>query len=115
MSLFVRITRTYCCLCTIYVGYGHPDIRILRSHVTPDIPPEKWKDLGLELLNGNSNELNNIEADVHGTIGKINEMFDKWLTRREATWNELIVALENIHLTYLADKIRKNVLPLTGM
>ena len=41
-------------------------------------------------------------------------MFEKWLTRRDATWNELIAALEKFHLTYLADDIRKNFLSRTG-
>lgn len=96
------------------LGSSRPDIRDLNTYVTPNIPAEKWKDLGIELLKDSSMDLNDVEADTQGTSQRINKMFEKWLTRRDATWNELIAALERIHLTYLADNIRKNFLSRTG-
>ena len=97
-----------------YLGCTRPDIRDLNSHVTPNIPAEKWKDLGLELLNGNIVELSNIEADIQRTNQRVNKIFEKWLTKHDATWNELIAALEKVHLTYLADNVTKNLLSITG-
>ena len=96
------------------LGSSHPNIRDLNTSVTPYIPAEKWKDLGFELLNGSDVELNNIEADIQGTNQRVIKMFEKWLTRRDATWNELIAALEKIHLTHLADNLRKKFLSSTG-
>ena len=98
----------------VLLGCAHPDIRDLNGHVTPNIPAEKWKDLGLELLNGNFVELGNIEADVQGTNQRVNKIFEKWLAKHDATWSELIAALEKIHLTYLANNIRKTFLSITG-
>ena len=97
-----------------YLGSSHPDISDLNTYVTPNIPANKWKDLGLELLCCSSAELNDIERDIQGTGQRVNRMFEMWLTRCDATWNELIVALEKIHLTQLADNIRKNFLSRTG-
>ena len=41
-------------------------------------------------------------------------MFDKWLLRHSATWNELIATLEKVQLTFLADNIKKQLLTITG-
>ena len=98
----------------LFIGSSHPDIRDLNHQITPNIPPEKWKDLGLELLSGNSVEVNNIETDTQGTRQRVTKTFEKWLDRRDATWNKLIAALENIHLTYLADHVKKTFLSVTG-
>ena len=96
------------------LGCTRPDIRDINSHVAPNIPAEKWKDLGLELLNGNIVELGNIEADVQGTNQRVIKIFEKWLAKHNATWSELIAVLEKIHLNYLADNIGKNFLSITG-
>ena len=100
-------------ICILLLGCSCPSIRDLSLHVTPNIPAEKWKDLGLELLHDNA-ELTHIEADIQQTSKKVNKMFEKWLTRKNATWNVLIAALEKIRLPYLANKIRKDPLSIGG-
>ena len=116
-TVFILDIHTYCyyvlCIC---VGSGHPTGKEISTRVIPHIPPDKWEDLGLQLLDGDtgSTELSHIKASNPDTSQRCKVMFDKWLHRRGATWNELITALEKVQLTFLADNIRKILSPTTA-
>ena len=99
-----------------YVGSGHPTGKDISTCVIPHIPPDKWEDLGLQLLDGDtgSTELSHIKASNPDTSQRCKVMFDKWLCKRNATWNELITALEKVHLTFLADNVKKILSPTTA-
>jgi len=51
----------------LLTGSNHPDIRDLNSHVIPNIPADKWEDLGAELLAGNTSQLSHIRAATTDT------------------------------------------------
>lgn len=104
-------------ICTIIcIGDDHPKNKDINTYVIPHIPADKWEDLGLELLDIDTStaELGRIKADNPETSQRCKVMFEKWLHRRTATWNELIVALERVKLTFLADDIKKILSSTTG-
>ena len=83
-------------------------------HVIPGIPADKWDDLCAELLDGNTAKISDIRGATTETSLRCKLMFEKWLTRRDATWDVLVNALENIQLTFLADTITEMLLKGTG-
>ena len=104
------------CIC-ITVGCDiHPKARDIHTHVIPHIPADKWEDIGYELLDDDNAaiELGHIKASISETRQRCKAMFEKWLLKRSATWNELITALEKVDLTFLADNIKKQLSTVTG-
>ena len=63
--------------------------------------------MGLELLEQEDEEtLNEIETNNPSDVGNCcNEMFDLWLRKCTATWDQLIQALREVEETTLATKI----------
>ena len=98
----------------VLAGSDRPDIRDLNRHVIPNIPADKWEDLGAELLDGNTAELSHIRAATSDTPLRCKRLFEKWLSRRDSRWDGLVSALEKVQLTYLVDTIRK-ILHTTGI
>ena len=76
----------------------------------------KWHDLGIELLDSNSDvgKLNTIEVEHTGDLNKCcTKMFHLWLKKQPtASWNQLIEALRQpgIELGTLASKIEQMLL-----
>ena len=68
----------------------------------------------MELLDGDNIELGHIKASHPETKERCKVMFEKWLLKHTATWDELISALEKVKLTYLALNIKKHVLSIIG-
>ena len=68
----------------------------------------KWYELGLELVDSNK-VLKVIEADhPHNTNTCCRVMFEKWLEKTpNASWNQLVTALDNIKMNTAADVVRK--------
>lgn len=95
------------------IGNDRPNAKDLHTHVIPNIPADKWEDLGVELLQ-TSVELSHIKASSSETSQMCRKMFDDWLNGRDATWNGLIDALDKVGLTYLAGNIKKNLSSITG-
>ena len=97
------------------IGCDHPKAKDINTHVVP-YTSEKWEDLGYELLDDDhaTTELDHIKASNSETRQRCKAMFEKWLLRRTATWNELITALEKVELTFLADNIKKQLLFAAG-
>ena len=100
------------------IGYSHrrANLKDINTHVIPHIPADKWEDLGIELLDAETGaaELSRIKANNPETHQRCRAMFEKWLLGLDATWNELIAALQNIELMFLADKIEKTFSSMTG-
>ena len=67
----------------------------------------KWYELGLELVD--SRILKVIRADhPNDTNTCCHVMFEKWLEMKyDASWSQLVTALDNIEMTTAAEAIRK--------
>ena len=68
----------------------------------------KWYELGLELVDS-FKILKEIEADnPHNTNTCCRVMFEKWLEKTpNASWSQLVTALDNIKMKTAADVVRK--------
>ena len=72
--------------------------------------PDVWRDLGIELLGqGGIVELDVIKANNTDDVMKCcSKMLSLWLQLQiEASWNQLIEALEQVKLNRLAKEIKK--------
>ena len=78
------------------------------EHVIPQIPADKWKDLGTLLLKGNTAELSHIKDNASTIQERLSLLFEKWLREchAEASWDRLIYALEKIQLNHLAQTLK---------
>ena len=97
------------CMCT---GIDRPTLRLLNSHVRNKVA-SKWYYLGEELLAYDQSEKLNVIKQDHTGDTKMccTKMFKTWLdVDTEASWNKLIVALEQIDKHALAENIRRNIL-----
>ena len=72
----------------------------------------RWRDLGLELVDSNK-MLKVIEADHPNDISTCcRVMFENWLDKSpNASWNQLVTALNNIEMNTAADTISKQFKP----
>ena len=91
--------------------------RFVRGEVCAacDNSPDKWRDLGIELIPGEQNvkKLNEIKVNhQHNVTQCCSAMFDLWRqTQPNANWNQLIKALKVVQLNVLAADIEKKLLP----
>ena len=66
-----------------------------------------WYDLGVELLDSDTNRLDMIEKDFHNNEERCSRMFKRWLeVTPDASWSRLVTALENVGLIAIADSVR---------
>ena len=96
----------------LLIGGDRPDERLLNQHVTNDACC-KWFELGLQLL-VNAADLNQIKQNFNNDVkGRCNEMFRLWLqSSTNASWSQLIQALKEVNLNFLAGKIEKLISPV---
>ena len=68
----------------------------------------KWYDLGLELVDSNK-ALKVIEVNHRNDVNTCcRVMFEKWLEKTpNASWSQLVAALDNIKMNTAADAVRK--------
>ena len=97
----------------VHIGKGRPLLKTLHDHVVMKIA-DRWKDLGLQLLQSDQQYILNIIATNHSNDAvKCCKCFlKKWLeTAPDATWNQLIEALRSpgIQLIDLADQIEQMI------
>ena len=80
-----------------------------------DFDVTRWRDLGLELVDSNK-VLKVIEADHPGNIDTCcRVMFEKWLEKiPDASWSQLVAALNNIEMNTAADAVSKLLKPDSG-
>ena len=95
---------------SVIAGNDRPTMQLLnrakRNEATEVVV--KWKELGIELLGGSTHRLNVIKRDHHDSQDECcTAMFQEWLdVNPNASWNELIKALENIGLVTAASNIK---------
>ena len=72
----------------------------------------KWYELGLELVDSNK-ILRVIEADHPNNVNRCcRVMFEKWLEKTpNASWTQLVTALDSIKMNAAADAVRKLFMP----
>ena len=98
----------------MYTGDDRPILRNLYDHVVPSVA-HKWRDLGVKLLHPTLIEqrvLEVIAADhPHRVEDCCKSMFEKWLnTQEDASWQQLLEALQTMQLNYLADQIENKLM-----
>ena len=105
----------YLCVHIIFISYlscveDHPTIKQLQDVMRiKDIGiTTRWRELGQELLDSNDT-LQVIEADhPNGVNTCCRLMFEKWLEKTpNASWSQLVTALNNIELNTAADAVSK--------
>ena len=94
------------------VGHYYPTPKQLRSILKPDASglSAQWYDLGTELLTDDTvGTLKVIKASHPNDVSVCcTKMFEKWLeSQPNATWNQLIIALNNIGMKTTAESVNK--------
>ena len=102
---------TYICIHALCVyAESRPNIKqLLEVMRTKDIDiTTRWRDLGLELVDSDK-ILKVIEANHPSDVDTCCRlMFEKWLERTpDASWSQLVTALNNIEMNTAADAISK--------
>ena len=97
----------------MHIGKGRPLLKALHDHVVMKVA-DRWKDLGVQLLQSDQQHMLNIIATDHpnDAVECCKCVLEKWLeTAPDATWNQLIEALRSpgIHLIYLANQLEQMV------
>ena len=84
----------------------------MHNHIVKGVA-DKWKDLGVQLLNPSENELNIIEKDhPRDNMECCKCMLQKWLRAKpDANWNQLIDSLRSpcVQMNHLADQIKQKL------
>ena len=98
----------------MHTGDDRPILRDLYDHVVPSVA-DKWRDLGVKLLHPTLIEqrvLEVIAADhPHSVENCCKSMFEKWLnTQEDASWQQLLEALQTMQLNYLAEQIENKLM-----
>ena len=71
----------------------------------------RWFSLGVELLDSNTAVLDVIKTSHQRDDDWCSEMFKKWLEMKpDASWSQLVTALNNIGLRAVADNMQGKVL-----
>ena len=103
--------------CTV-PGNECPEEKYLNRHVIKEVAaacayqPDVWRDLGIELLGKDGiAELDVIKANNTNDVTKCcSKMLSLWLQRQiEASWNQLIEALEQVKLNRIAKEIKRGL------
>ena len=87
-----------------------PDLKFLNRHVRKPLCAKEthvWKDVGIELLGGGSNDaLDIIEKNNSDVTNCCSKMFQLWFDKQStASWRQLIQALKQLQLDNLADQV----------
>ena len=93
-------------------GHHSPTLKLLRNILKPDTSglAARWHDLGTQLLTGDTvGTLDVIKANHPNDVSACcNKMFVMWLELQpNATWNQLIIALNMIGMNVQAEKVIK--------
>ena len=93
-------------------GHHYPTPKQLRNILKPDTSglAVRWYDLGTELLTDDTvGTLDVIKFDYPNDASACcNKMFVRWLELQpNATWSQLIIALNNIGMKTAAEKVNK--------
>ena len=98
----------------LIVGHHYPNPKQLRNILQPDTSglAAKWQDLGTQLLTDDTvGILKVIEANHKDVSTCCNKMFEIWLqSQPNATWSQLISALNFIGMKALANSVDKHLI-----
>ena len=95
----------------IYTSEGRPTMKQLHDVMRTQHITTAWYDLGLELLDTDI-ALEEIKADCHDVKTCCTKMFKEWLdTQPNASWSQLVIALNIIGLCTTADAVSKQYIP----
>ena len=94
------------------IGHHYPTPKQLRDILKPDFSrvATKWSELGVQLLDDAETDiLYVIKADHPSDVTTCcNEMFERWLRiQPDASWSQLVTALNKIGLKVVAEDINK--------
>ena len=119
ISIFL-LGISHMCIC-MYMSYvsieERPTMRQLQEVMRIDIGiATRWRDLGLELVDS-IQLLRVIEANhPSDVVSCCIAMFEKWLERTpDASWSQLVTALNNIGMNTAADAVSKLLKSDSGM
>ena len=71
----------------------------------------RWYTLGVELLDGDTAVLDVIKTNYQHDDDRCTEMFKKWLEMKpDASWSQLVTALNDIGLNTAADNVRHSMI-----
>ena len=97
-----------------FIGHNPPTLRLLQKVLAADLTgfSTKWYELGLQLLEECSGVkiLNEIEHDYPSNVNRCCiKMFEKWLNQQcNASWDQLLTALNDINMNKAAEQIKIN-------
>ena len=75
----------------------------------------RWYELGVELLDSNTAVLDVIQSDHQSDNARCSKMFKAWLEMKpDASWSQLVTALNNIGLNTAADNLRQSKMSNKG-
>ena len=108
----------YSCTLVLFIFIAvdnRPEIKFLNRHMREPLCAKStgmWKDLGLELLGTGSNDsldaIKNNNSDIRNCCSA---MFQLWLDRQPtASWRQLIEALKQLQLNFLAYQIESKLI-----
>ena len=92
------------------LGNMRPVLRDLHNYVLLEVA-DKWRQLGVQLLPPNHQEVLRIIAVDHrnDAVSCCERVLEKWLETTDATWDQLIRVLRSpgIQLNYLASQLEQ--------
>ena len=75
----------------------------------------RWYDLGVDLLDSNTAVLDVIQSDHLSDNARCSKMFKAWLEiKPDASWSQLVTALNNIGLNTAADNVQHSKMSKEG-
>ena len=100
-----------------FSDHDHLDLKDLNDVIRHEAGvATRWYDLGVELLDSNTAVLDVIETNYQSDDDRCSRMFKKWLEMKtDASWSQLVTALNKIGLKTAADNIRHNKIPNKGL
>ena len=93
-----------------FTDHDHLDLKDLNDVIRHEVGvATRWYELGLELLDSNTAVLDVIKSDHHSSHDRCRQIFKKWLELKpNASWSQLVTALNNIGLETAADNVHHN-------
>ena len=104
-------------VCSCHTGRNQLTLKDLNNVMRREAArvATRWYDLGVELLDSNTAVLDVIQSDHQSDNARCSKMFKAWLeTKPDASWSQLVTALDNIGLKTAAEKVQISKLSKEG-
>ena len=114
--VFAVVTAVIVCEMS-FADHDHLDLSDLNNVIRHEEGvATEWYDLGVELLDSNTAVLDVIKSDHQSSHDRCSQMFKTWLKMKpNASWSQLVRALNNIGLKTAADNVHHNEMPTKGL